>query len=213
MKDLDYIKNQYQLKGRKIRERLEEFKQVLSENDERIFAELAFCLCTPQSKATISWNAIESLIRNNLLLTGDVETIRPFLNAVRFCETKVKYIVDARNFFTENGKLNIKQKILSFKDPLKAREWLVENINGFGMKEASHFLRNIGYSFDLAILDVHVIKNLYEYGFINAIPKTLTKKLYLEIEQRMRSFARRIGIDLQELDLLLWSEETGIIFK
>ena len=135
------------------------------------------------------------------------------MNAVRFCETKVKYIVDARNFFTENGKLNIKQKILSFKDPLKAREWLVENINGFGMKEPSHFLRNIGYSFDLAILDVHVIKNLYEYGFINAIPKTLTKKLYLEIEQRMRSFARRLGMSLQELDLLLWSEETGIIFK
>jgi N-glycosylase/DNA lyase len=84
---------------------------------------------------------------------------------------------------------------------------------GFGLKEASHFLRNIGSEFDLAILDRHIIKNLLRYGVIDEIPKSLTKKQYLMIEERMKKFSKKIGIPLAELDLLFWSEETGEIFK
>jgi N-glycosylase/DNA lyase len=208
----DLVKS-YQRKKDDIQKRLQEFKQVLNEGDERIFAELAFCLCVPQSKAVVCWKAIESLIRNNLLLSGSEKEISPFLNAVRFGEIKTKYIIEAREFFTENEKLNIKERLLSFKDPSEARDWLIENVKGFGMKLASHFLRNIGYTFNLAILDVHVLKNLYKYGVIKVIPKNLTKKFYLEIEQRMKFFARSLDMQLQELDLLLWSEETGFIFK
>lgn len=213
MNNTQQLLKSYQKKKDEIQNRLEEFKKVLNESDERIFAELAFCLCVPQSRAVICWKAIESLRRNNLLLSGTEEEIKPFLNAVRFGETKTKYIIEARGLFTENGKLNIKEKILSFKNPSEARDWLIENVKGFGMKLGSHFLRNIGYSFDLAILDVHILKNLYEYGVIKSLPKTLSRKIYLEIEQRMKYFARSLDIQLQELDLLLWSEETGFIFK
>jgi N-glycosylase/DNA lyase len=91
----------------------------------------------------------------------------------------------------------------------------VKNIKGIGLKEASHFIRNIGFDYEnqLAILDRHILKNLKEFGVINEIPKTLTSKKYLEIENRMKKFAERIDISLYELDLLLWSKETGIIFK
>ncbi|GAJ17855.1 unnamed protein product, partial [marine sediment metagenome] len=30
-------------------------------------------------------------------------------------------------------------------DEIKLREWVVKNFKGLGYKEASHFLRNIGY--------------------------------------------------------------------
>jgi N-glycosylase/DNA lyase len=139
--------------------------------------------------------------------------IRPFLNTVRFADNKAKYIIEAREFFTENEKLKIKEKILSFPDVLKLRDWLVENVKGLGMKESSHFLRNIGLGSELAILDVHVMDNLEEYGVIEEIPKTLTKKCYLEIEKKMKEFSKLVGIPMDELDLLFWSEETGIIFK
>ena len=95
----------------------------------------------------------------------------------------------------------------------ETREWLVSNVKGFGYKEASHFLRNIGFGSDIAILDRHILKNLKKHGVINEIPKTITKKNYFEIENRMRDFSKRSGIPMAHLDLLFWSNETGEIFK
>ncbi len=210
---LDELISKYNLKKDEIRQRLEEFKKIIEQPDERIFAELAFCICTPQSRATQCWKAIESLAKNNLLFTGSNEQIKPFLNTVRFNENKSKYIVQARKTFSNGQKIAIKEKLLPFGEPEKMRDWLVENINGFGLKEASHFLRNIGFGKTLAILDSHILKNLRKYGVIDEIPKSLAEKKYLEIEKKMKEFADKIGIPLDELDLLLWSEETGMIFK
>ncbi|MGQ9468977.1 MAG: N-glycosylase/DNA lyase [Nitrososphaerales archaeon] len=212
-KDLDRLIKIHQIKKDEIQRRLSEFKKVLNESDERLFAELAFCLCTPQSKATTCWEIVSSLIRNGLLFKGNEDEIRPFLRAIRFGDNKAKYIVKARRFFTEDGDLRIKDKIRSFDDVFKLREWLVEKILGIGMKEASHFLRNIGLGKDLAILDRHILKNLKEYDVINEIPKSITKKTYMAIEDKMREFSKRINIPMDELDLLFWSKETGMIFK
>ena len=49
--------------------RLNEFGQVLEEGGEdRIFAELVFCILTPQSRAKLCWAAVESLMSKDLLL-------------------------------------------------------------------------------------------------------------------------------------------------
>jgi N-glycosylase/DNA lyase len=212
-KEISELQKCYKNKKFEIKNRLEEFGKIKNENDERIFSELAFCICTPQSKATSAWKAIEALVKNNYLFTRNERMIRPFLNCVRFADNKTKYIVEARELFSKNGKLNIKEKIQSFPDNSKLREWLAENVKGLGMKESSHFLRNIGLGDGLAILDVHVLDNLKEYGVIEEIPKALTKKCYLEIEKKMKEFSKLVGISMDELDLLFWSEETGIIFK
>ena len=198
-----------------IKKRLEKFKTIFDQSDEKLFSELAFCILTPQSKAITSWGAIRTLERNRLLFKGTQEQIRPFLRAVRFPENKSKYLIEARKLFMENGKIIIKEKMLKLKDnPILLRDWLLENVKGFGMKEASHFIRNVGLNNNqLAILDVHILKNLKEFGAIDEIPKSLTKKKYLEIENKMKQFAEQLGITLDELDLLLWSRETGIIFK
>lgn len=213
MEKISQLIEQYKTKKLEIEKRLEEFRNILKQSDERIFAELSFCLCTPQSRATICWNAISFLTKNDILFKGDVEQIRSFLNAVRFGDKKASYIAEARNFFTENGKLKIKEKIKEFKNTFELREWLVENIKGLGFKESSHFLRNIGLGKNLAILDVHVLKNLKEYGVIKDTPKPVTKKTYLEIENEMRKFSKSVSIPLEDLDLLFWSKETGKIFK
>ena len=205
--------NSYFYKKNQISDRLKEFHEVLNKSDKRIFAELSFCICTPQSKAFTCWNAISKLMSNNILYYGSKEDINPFLRGIRFHNNKAKYIVEARNFFTEQGQLAIKNKIKSFNDPLKLRDWLIKNIKGIGMKEASHFLRNIGLGDDLAILDRHVIKNLKGLGVIQTVPKSLSKKRYLEIESKMKAFSQMIGIPIDALDLLLWSNETGSIYK
>lgn len=209
---LEDLLKSYASKKIAIKKRLLEFREMWKEPDERIFAELCFCICTPQSRARVCSNAIERMKRIGILFRGDEEDIRRYLIGVRFPRNKARYIVNARNFLTRRGDVVLKGKI-RFADPIRVRDWLVKNIKGVGYKEASHFLRNIGLGEKLAILDRHILKNLLKYGIIKDIPKTLTPKKYLEIEKKMRRFSKRMDIPLAELDLLLWSEETGEIFK
>ncbi|MEM5766403.1 MAG: N-glycosylase/DNA lyase [Candidatus Aenigmatarchaeota archaeon] len=213
MNKIEELLKLYEEKKGEIRNRISEFKQMMNEDNERIFAELAFCICTPQSKAKDTWEYISKLAGNGLLYRGTAEQILPFLK-VRFSKNKTNYIVEARKKFTVDGKIQIKEFLQTFIDPLELREWFVNNIKGLGMKEASHFLRNVGLSENqLSILDIHILRSLKEFGIIEKIPKSLTKKEYLKIENEMKKFSKQINIPLDELDLLLWCRKTGFIFK
>ncbi|MEM5852829.1 MAG: N-glycosylase/DNA lyase [Candidatus Aenigmatarchaeota archaeon] len=203
----------YEERKDEIKERILEFKGMMKKSEKRIFAELAFCICTPQTKAIDAWNAVNELVKNGLLYNGNSRKISSFLRKVRFGKKKAEYIVYARNTFTKNGKIRIKKIISSFKNPKELREWLVENVLGIGMKEASHFIRNLGLSENqIAILDVHILKNLQELKIVREF-KPLSKRKYVEIENKMKGFSEKIGIPLDELDLLLWSKETGFVFR
>ncbi|MDD2890933.1 MAG: N-glycosylase/DNA lyase [bacterium] len=207
---LNKIKEIYKGKGKCIQKRLKEFKKIYNNgNNKEIFAELAFCLLTPQSKAKSCWNGIENLLQKEHLFEGNEEQILGELNKVRFKFKKAKYIIRAR----EELSGNIKSKIDEFKDSYDTREWLVQNVKGMGYKEASHFLRNIGLGEKLAILDRHILKNLKLLGVIKEIPSSLSKKEYLMIEKKLTEFAKKVNIRMDYLDLILWCKETGEIFK
>ena len=211
---LDGLKALYTERRGNIRKRLEEFKQVFRNGTEAdVFAELSFCLLTPQSSAETCWNAVLELKENNLLLPGTPEQIGEYLHEVRFWENKSRYIVMARQQFTRRDGLQLKQQVESFYNPFERREWFVENVKGLGYKEAGHFLRNIGLGEEFAILDRHILRNMKQLGLVEEVPVSLTKKKYLDIEEKLRRFSREINIPMGELDLLFWSKETGWIFK
>jgi N-glycosylase/DNA lyase len=211
---LNPLKKLYSFKKREISDRLKAFKRLwLNGKDEDIFEELAFCILTPQSKAKVCWNSIERLREKNLIFKGSPEEIRERIRDVRFKNKKADYLVGARSFFSKNGRICIKSVLKQFKDIHDCREWLVRNITGLGYKEASHFLRNIGFGDKIAILDRHIMRNLKELNIIKAIPKSLSRSRYLDIEKKMSAFSRKINIPLSHLDLILWCKETGEIFK
>jgi len=194
-----------------IESRIEEFESIWEEGDEnKIFEELTFCLFTPQSKAKKCWKAVQDLKEKELFYEACEDAISEEINQVRFRNNKAGYFVEARDKFEG---ISFKEKLEGFQDPKRAREWIVENVKGLGYKEAGHFLRNIGYTQDLAILDRHILKNLEELGVLEEIPKTLTKRSYLEIEKKMKEFSEEIDIPLGHLDLVLWYLETGHVFK
>lgn len=197
-----------------IERRLGEFRLMFRNgSEEDIFQELAFCIMTPQSKARSCWATAEALRGTGLLFDGDCTCLSREMNRVRFRNHKASYIVEARELFALGKRLHIKERLRGFKDPKKARDWLVDHVKGMGLKEASHFLRNLGFGVDLAILDRHILKNLKAYGAIPEVPRALTRRKYLELEDRMRTFSRKVGIPLAHLDLLLWCKETGEVFK
>jgi N-glycosylase/DNA lyase len=194
--------------------KLREFKNLWENgNEEDIFKELIFCILTPQSKAEKCWETVINLEKKNLLFNGKLNEIIDELKNVRFRLKKAKYVLEVRQKFLIDGKLKIREKIKNFNDVFEIREWIVKNIKGIGYKEASHFLRNIGISEDLAILDRHILKNLKLFGVIDKIPKNLNKKIYLEIERKMNEFSKKINIPISHLDFVLWYKERGKIFK
>ncbi|MCK4234922.1 N-glycosylase/DNA lyase [candidate division WOR-3 bacterium] len=210
---IEELTNIYLAKKSEIKERLHEFKRIWNNgNEEDVFAELVFCILTPQSRAKSCWNSIQNLLDKNLLLKGNTNKITRSLSGVRFKYKKAEYVIEARKLFIINGRISVRPKIKQFNNKEK-REWLVQNVKGIGYKEASHFLRNIGFGENLAILDRHILKNLNLVGLIEKIPGSLSRKIYIKIEERMKEFANKINIPISHLDFVLWYKETGEIFK
>lgn len=143
-----------------------------------------------------------------MLFNGGKDEILFCLRAVRFKNRKAEYLIKAREKFSK-----VISAIRKIKNIMDLRDWLVKNVRGFGYKEASHFLRNIGRGENLAVLDRHVLRSLKRYGVIDEIPASFSKKTYIEIERKLVEFAKRLGIPVSHIDLLFWAKETGKIFK
>ena len=91
------------------------------------------------------------------------------------------------------------------------RNKLRDLVLGFGLKEASHSLRNIGRK-NLAILDRHILRCLAEYKVIEEV-KNLNDKVYFDIEKKFIKFADDNKVTIDELDLFFWWKATGFIYK
>lgn len=195
-----------------IRNRLNDFKKVWEGSEQEVFSELCFCICTPQSKAVYCDKAIRVLVKSGKLFSGSVSDIRKDLKAVRFPNNKAGYIVETRKRLTEKGKLRLKDKV-NADNIIETRDWLVKNVKGIGYKEASHFLRNVGFGQKIAILDVHILNNMVRYGLIPERPKSISRRTYLELEGKLIAFSKKVGIPADELDLVFWSAQTGEVFK
>lgn len=186
--------------------RIREFKENGAKSNGEIFVELCFCILTANFNAEKAIKIQKEIGIDFLTLPESQLAEKLKRLGHRYPNTRAKYIVKARKY-----KDSLKEVISSFNAEDELREWLVKNIKGIGYKEASHFLRNVGYT-NFAIIDFHIIDLLVRYKLLKK-PKTLTKKEYLEIENLLREIAEKSNLNLAELDLYLWYMETGKILK
>ncbi|MBN2051957.1 N-glycosylase/DNA lyase [Candidatus Woesearchaeota archaeon] len=198
---------------KEIDKKLRIFSSFKDKSNNEWFSELCFCILTANSKAKTAI-AIQKELTASGFCTMCLDDIRGAIkrNKHRFHNNKARFIVEARK------NINIKDIIKPIADSSEgkgqiiAREWLVKNVKGLGYKEASHLLRNVGY-FDLAVLDRHILNLMKEDRIIKEKPKSLTKKTYLEIEEKFRQLATKLGMSCAELDLYMWSMKTGRVLK
>jgi N-glycosylase/DNA lyase len=192
----------YNSKKEALRARLNEFKTLNKVEQQK---EFMFCTLTPQSNAQRCWSAVEEIFKGrNLTEKAIKETLR---TRTRFHNNKTRYILQNK------GLWNNIRPLLDNPNIPELRNWLADNVQGYGLKEASHFLRNIGKSNNqIAILDRHILRNLKAFGAVKD-DKIMSRKDYLEKEQKYLSFAKQIEIPADELDLLWWSQENGEVFK
>ncbi|HIH52446.1 MAG TPA: N-glycosylase/DNA lyase [Nanoarchaeota archaeon] len=206
------IKEIENLRNSKIKKEIDmrskEFEKIGSSGSNEIFKELCFCLMTANFSAQ-GGIKIQKEIGDEFLTLNEKKLSQKLTSlGHRFPNTRAKYIVESRS-----KKNDLIELLIKIQDDLILREWIVKNIKGLGMKEASHFLRNIGYK-NLAIIDFHIIDLLVKYGLIEKPRnKSLTPKRYLEIENALKKISKKTGLHLGELDLYLWYLETGKILK
>jgi len=205
---------------RVVEARIKEFESLKGSSREDLFKELCFCILAANFSAERSLRIVEEIGDDLLKLSEEelAETLRRLGHTEeelaetlrrlghRFPSSRARYIVQARRSLDELVKI-----LETIDDEFMIREWLVRNIKGVGYKEASHFLRNIGFK-NLSIIDFHIIDLLTRYGLIKR-PRSLTRRRYLEIEGLLRRISEELGISLAELDLYLWYIETGRILK
>jgi len=191
-----------------IDKRIKEFSKINKKGNRDWFSELCFCILTANTSAELGLK-----IQNELGYRGFTDfkdeqelSLRLKKAGYRFYNRRAHFISLANQF------KNIKSIISKIKNHDKKREWLIKNIKGLGYKEASHFLRNVGF-FDYAILDKHVLNLMKDNKLISSVPKSVNEKQYLEFEKILETISKEININQGELDLYLWYMKTGKVLK
>jgi|SRR5437870_8088634 len=213
---VETIRATHKARRREIRARLSEFREVWKTgSDARLWEELVYCILTAGASAQMGLRAIEAL--RPLLNDGDRDEMTRSLvraRAHRYPNARPAYVVVTRDYLQASFSMRLRDRLRGLRGAQERRDWLAREprIKGLGYKEASHFLRNVGFR-GYAILDKHILRCLNEVGVIDSPNPPTTRRRYLETEGRMLKFANDLQIDFDELDLVLWSMKTGEILK
>lgn len=197
-----------------IRARLGEFESIGKRGSDGVWwEEMVFCFFTGGCSARMGMRSLDA-VRPIIMSGGHDELTNALLGVHRYPNARSRYIVASRTFLLEHCGMKLRKKLNSFEGSYERRDWLVKEkgIKGLGYKEASHYLRNIGFK-GYAILDKHVLNCLAELKIIDDPKPPNTRSRYLMVEEKLHNLTDRTGINFDELDLVLWSMKTGAILK
>jgi len=196
----------------------------MSENE--LWYELCLCILSSNVPYELAQSALAHLIENGYLSIEWItdtpkaekkiayELSRPiylprkingFLRKYRFPNVRSKNIFKSARTVASEKEWIRRVLVQSFSEE-NARSKLIEEISGFGLKEASHFLRNIRYSKNLAIIDSHVISFLEDIDALGNLQiRILTPKIYLGLERSLQEICRDYGLLLSIFDMAIWN--------
>lgn len=103
------------------------------------------------------------------------------------------------------GEWTFRGVLASAESAHSARTELVDKVSGFGPKQASLFLRRVGFTSELAVLDVHILDYLQNYAGV-AITRSSLSSLpaYERVERDFRRVAEGFGHPPGCVDLAMW---------
>ncbi len=211
---IENIKRTHSDRQGEIESRISEFDAIGKRGSDReLWEEMVFCFFTGGCSARMGLNSLEA-VKPIIMTAGQDELTSALLGVHRYPRARSRYIVASRAFLQEHCGMRLRKKLNGFECKHERRDWLVneKGIKGLGYKEASHYLRNIGFK-GYAILDKHVLNCLAELKIIDDPKPPNSRSKYLMVEEKLRNLTDLTGIDFEELDLVLWSMKTGVILK
>ncbi|WP_027579792.1 hypothetical protein [Bradyrhizobium sp. Ai1a-2] len=190
-----------------------------TETDERLlWKELSCCLLSSQVPYELATAAAEAIHRSGVLLDPSVEVektaekIQLILRcplevagrsrSYRFHVTKSNQL--ARTCHAVRNEAKSLQRLMDgFDSAAAARSWFLQRAPGMGPKQASMFLRNIGYTYQLAVLDRHVLNYMAALK-IETAEGPGGVKWYYRCEHSLSRHAEAIGYPVGLLDWAIW---------
>jgi N-glycosylase/DNA lyase len=196
-------------------------------SEKKLLSELVLCILSSQEKYEVALAIMKELQKQNVLrvprnktefreikskvkstLQNPVEyklNERTYSRRLRFFVKKAQYITDTiENIYLNN--LTILEILRQEKCIQETRKRIINYSYGLGPKQASMFLRNIGYHTEFAVLDKHVIDYMKLIGLIT-VSKTSFSNIstYQKMEMKLKSYAESFNLNLLHLDLAIWT--------
>lgn len=186
-------------------------------DENRLREELACCLLSSQVRYVDAQAFASQLAIRGLLYKGRVQvqcmedsicnclstplSVNGGLRKYRFATHKGIQL--AQTIFTIECDHSSLSKMVGSTDSTSIREYMVHHLAGIGPKQASMFLRNVGISYDLAILDRHVLRYMGLVGLGKASPPR-TFNEYLHLELNLRQYSASMGYPVGLMDWAIW---------
>jgi len=193
--------------------------------EDELWRELVACILGSRVRYDVVYSAIERMKKANLLSATPTLTKRPkyeedVLSALSetsgledVCGVQSRYpfprlragqISSAAETLYSNGG-TIRSFLERAQDVREARRQLVRDIAGLGPKQASLFLRNIGYTAQVAVLDVHVLTYMEWVGLTPSPVRTVrTIRQYETLEGAFIEHSYSSGFPPDRFDLAVW---------
>ena len=195
--------------------------QSISETDyseSKLWEELVCCVLSSQVKFELSQAVTQNIRRNGLLDlkvfdSSYEDRLREILRSpvmvdgravkYRFPNAKAKQIAAARENIYGSG-ISLREILDGYSEPSELRTALVNLVPGLGMKQASMYLRNVSNSFELAVIDVHVLRYMNVLDLAKKVPPTISKTQYLVKENMLIKYAEKFGYPVGCVDYAIW---------
>ena len=186
-------------------------------SEECLLEELFCCVLSSQVRFELAQAVTQNIKDNGLLSPAVTQSYEKRLLAVlkspvlvsgrriryRFPNVKARQLCCAMKNIYDNEN-SLAQIIAHKSDSSDLRDTLITLVPGLGMKQASMFLRNVSSSFDLAVIDAHVLKYMTTSNLIEASPSSISKNWYLTQEELLKRYASHFGYPVGCVDYAIW---------
>ncbi len=206
-------------------ERVVERKDYTCMSDQDLTFEFLICILGSGVRYELSLayaSAVQSalLTRNlNKRMTSNehVYSIEDILNSPAHSSingktySRYRYPKRAAKHITESF-CNIEQEYGSLKDmvgamnaPSDLRRELIDLCPGIGPKQSSHYVKNIGFTDNVAILDRHILNYLKLIDGVDICPRQVSKiEKYEEVERRFIDKVSKFNYAVSVVDQSMW---------
>lgn len=203
-----------------ITERIKANRRPVVRKNADLRYELIACLLGSQVRAESADAALDRLCNADLLtdrrwqmtddtfevevcaVLADQNTSRSQRSSYRFPQVRARQLAQMRRSLQKKP---LNQRLPPEGHIKEIRASLVREMPGIGPKQASMFLRNIGMSYDIAILDVHVLAFFQRLGLLPEDGVALsTLKRYEQTEVIASQYAAECGHPVGFIDWAIW---------
>jgi len=198
----------------------ERLNRRIALDERRLWWELSSCILSSQVPYPLSTAAANAIDNDGILHDKRTSTakrakrleellstpleVEGKQRAYRFPVARARQLAAAHDVVMDT-KGSLGELIHNLETASETRSWFVKHVSGIGPKQASMFLRNVGVSYELAILDRHVLNYMTKLGMYSGENYSISSlSQYRRHEDTLKKHAEDLNCPVGLLDWAIW---------